>query len=163
MIIFKLRMVSDENEHFVRDYEVDAYMPLPELHKFIIESLDYDNCISSFFSSNDDWERLVEYTLVDMGAPETVPMDGVRICDLIQSEGDRVIFLFDIFENRGYYITLLDLEEVDKGDYPREGFAHGTPLDQYNVEAVNDDISIFDEMLDDFGDFGSEYEGDDEW
>ncbi|MFR9650265.1 MAG: hypothetical protein SNJ33_07315 [Rikenellaceae bacterium] len=152
MIIFRLRMVSDENDNFVRDYLLEAQTSLVELHNFIIESLDYEECISSIFSSNDEWEREVEYTLIDMGAEQSVPMDGVRVCDLLRKEGDRMIYLYDAFENRGYYITLLEMMHGDGGEYPRESFAHGTPSDQYDADAVNNDGSIFDEMMDEFGD-----------
>ncbi len=157
MIILKLRVLSDENDNFVRDYEVDAFMPLVELHEFMIESMEYEPCISSFFSSNQEWERLLEYTLLDMGSTEALSMDGVRVGDLLQEVDDRMVYLYDMFENRGYFITLMDLVKVEDSDsYPRECFAHGTPDDQYNAEAGNSDSSIFEEMMDDFGEFDGE-------
>ncbi|MFI3303105.1 MAG: hypothetical protein SNI18_08070, partial [Rikenellaceae bacterium] len=62
MILFKFRMLSDENDHFVRDYEVPSEMTLLELHDFIIESLEYEPCIASFYTADEKWERLAEFT-----------------------------------------------------------------------------------------------------
>lgn len=38
-MILKFRMLSDENDNFVRDFEVMPEMTLAGLHDFIIESL----------------------------------------------------------------------------------------------------------------------------
>ncbi len=47
-MVFKFRMLSDENDHFVRDYEVPYDMTLLGFHEFITRSLGYEEgCLRS--------------------------------------------------------------------------------------------------------------------
>ena len=39
-MVFRFRMLSDENDNFVRDYEAMYDMTLLDFHDFIIHSLD---------------------------------------------------------------------------------------------------------------------------
>ena len=66
-MILKFRMLSDENDNFVRDFEVDPMMKLSEFHDFIIKSIGYDDCMASFFTADEEWQRCREFTLMDMG------------------------------------------------------------------------------------------------
>ncbi len=169
MILFKFRMLSDENDHFVRDYEVPSEMTLLELHDFIIESLEYEPCIASFYTADSKWERLAEFTVEDMGLNPldeseipTLPMDGVKLSEILTHLHDRLIYLFDLFGNRAYYMELVEASEVKNGgNYPRESFAHATPPDQYDPNENVEDASIFEEMMGDFGEYDDD--GDDEW
>ena len=52
-MIFRFRMLSDENDNFVRDFEVEATDTLLDLHDFIIKMLHYDQCMASFFTADD--------------------------------------------------------------------------------------------------------------
>ena len=63
-MVFQFRMLSDENDHFVRDYEVMYDMNLLDFHRFILRSLGYEPCMASFFTADDRWERgrAVSYT-----------------------------------------------------------------------------------------------------
>jgi hypothetical protein len=51
-MVFKFRMLSDENDHFVRDYEVPYDMTLLGFHEFITRSLGYEEGMSSFFTAD---------------------------------------------------------------------------------------------------------------
>lgn len=169
MIVYKFRMLSDENDHFVRDYEVPATLTLLQFHDFIIETLEYEPCISSFFTADAQWEKTGEFTTVDMGfVPEEGqedmvvprPMESVALCDVLHYMHDRLIYNFDMFASRAYYLELIEAKEVnDPERYPRESFAHATAPDQYDADASVDDGSIFDEMMGDFDDF----DGDDNY
>ncbi len=167
MIIFKFRMLSDENDHFVRDYEVSADMTLLQLNDFIIETLEYEPCITSFFTADREWEKLKEFTTLDMEegmGGDSQPMDSVQLKDILLRVNDRLIFLFDMFGNRAYYMELVDVvkSEPDRA-YPREAFAHATPPDQYDPSANAEDASIFDEMMGDFNEFEGNDAYDDEY
>ena len=48
-MVFRFRMLSDENDNFVRDYEVLYDTTLLEFHDFILRSLEYEECMASFF------------------------------------------------------------------------------------------------------------------
>ena len=52
-VILKLRMLSDEDDCFLRDYEVPYELTLEELHDFICEDLQYEKIPeSSFFEAD---------------------------------------------------------------------------------------------------------------
>ena len=51
-MVFRFRMLSDENDNFVRDYEVPYDMTLLDFHNFILRSLEYEECMASFFTAD---------------------------------------------------------------------------------------------------------------
>ena len=104
-MVFKFRMLSDENDHFVRDYEVPYDMTLLGFHEFITRSLGYEEGMSSFFTADKQWNRLREFTLMDMGdnsedAP--LPMADITLGQLIHNNRDRLIYQFDLMGDRAY-------------------------------------------------------------
>lgn len=110
-MVFQFRMLSDENDHFVRDYEVMYDMNLLDFHRFILRSLGYEPCMASFFTADDRWERGREFTVEDMGGgdSETAPlaMERVTLGQLIHNNRDRLIYLFDLFGDRAFYLELV--------------------------------------------------------
>ena len=170
-MILRLRMLSDENDNFVRDFEVDASNTLLDLHDFLIKMLRYDQCMASFFTADERWEKLQEYTYMDMeggmgdggnGMPQ--PMASARLEDVLTYLHARLIYVFDPFTERAYFIELIEAKEPAKGmEYPRLQFAHAETPDQYDPEIVDEGGSIFDEMMGDYNDFDGDDSYDDEY
>lgn len=167
-MVFRFRMLSDENDNFVRDYEVMYDMTLLDFHKFILFTLEYEECMSSFFTADDRWEKKREFTLMDMndgseGAPE--PMEGVTLGQIIHHMRDRLIYLFDMFGDRAYFLELVGVYEAAEGArYPREIYAQAEAPDQYDPSkrVEQGEGTIFDEVMDDFSDFEGSDNYDDE-
>ncbi len=170
-MILKYRMLSDENDNFVRDFEVLPEMTLAQFHSFIIDSLGYDDCMASFFASDDRWERLREYTLMDMGedvlggGEMPVAMDKVTLAELVVADCKRLIYQFDMFSDRAFYLELVDAHKpLADLTYPRVAFENAPVPDQYDPDAVNaDEGSIFEEMMGEFNDFEGDDSYDDEY
>lgn len=166
-IIFKFRMLSDENDHFLRDYEVPAEMTLLALHDFIRESLEYEEGMVSFHTADERWEKLEEFTLMDMGLGDEGsprPMESVTLKEIMRHIGDRLVYQFDLFGNRAYYLELMDVVAAEPHfTYPREAFSHGATPDQYEAGLTEDEGSIFDEMMGGFSDFEGDESADDEY
>lgn len=167
-MVLQFRMLSDENDNFVRDYEVMYDMSLFDFHRFILQSLDYDDCMASFFTADDRWERIHEFTVMDMGdgsEEDPTPMDSVLIGQVTRHNRARLIYLFDMFAERAYYLELTGAKEAEAGfEYPRVAFENAPAPDQYDPDAVNsDEGSIFDEMMGDFNDFDGDDNYDDEY
>ncbi|MEG1635850.1 MAG: hypothetical protein RR388_09495, partial [Rikenellaceae bacterium] len=67
-MIFKFRMLSDEDENFLRDYEISYDATLKDFHSLICDDIKYDpEQMCSIFLCNDRWMKLREFTLFDMG------------------------------------------------------------------------------------------------
>lgn len=168
-MVFRFRMLSDENDNFVRDFEIMADSTLLDLHEFIIEMLGYDQCMASFFTADDRWERTGEFTLLDMGggmggenAPQT--MASARLESVLTHLHDRLIYLFDPFNERAYYMELIEAKEPQDGmKYPRLQFEHSPAPDQYDPEANQESGSIFEEMMGEYSDFEGDDGYDDEY
>lgn len=170
-VILKFRMLSDENDNFLRDYEVPSNMTLLDLHNYICRSLEYDaNNITSFFTSNKLWEKLQEFTLMDMGAepyddPEqnaALLMEDVTLADAME-HSNRLIYHFDMIGDRALYLELLEsYEEEGEDSRPRLTKTEESAPDQFiAADSLGDRESIFDEVMSDFDDFEGDEEYDD--
>ncbi len=167
-MIFQFRMLSDENDNFERGYEVAYDMNLEEFHRFICRDLGFDpEAMASFFASNKQWEKLREYTLIDMGfAPgeddQETPavMAGAAVNELIQNKFDRLIYVFDTMGDRALFLEMVEAKAAEAGvTYPRVSSSSGAAPDQFDPGASDDTGSIFDDVMSDFDDF----EGDDSY
>lgn len=162
-------MLSDENDNFVRDFEVSHEMNLLELHNFIISSIEYDDCMASFYTADEQWQPLQEFSLMGLGdepfegAP--VAMEKVSLAELVVSECNRLIYQFDMIADRAFYLEVVSATQPNPElEYPRVSFENARVPDQYDPDAVPaDDGSIFDEMMDEFGEFDGDDSYDDEY
>lgn len=159
-------MLSDENDYFIREYEVPYDMTLADFNDFICDEMHFDrDGVTSFFSSNALWEKEREFTRLDMSAPGPeddhevpVPMDKVVLGQIIRQNRDRLIFLFDVFGDRALFIELIEAKESEGGvKYPRVAFAKADPPKQYDADGGG---GLFDEMMSDFDSFESYEEND---
>ena len=168
-MILRLRMLSDENDNFVRDFEVSHEMNLFELHNFIIASIGYDDCMASFYSADDQWQPLQEFSLMDLGEEQfegaPMAMEKVTLAELVVSECNRLIYQFDMIADRAFYLEVISATQPNPElEYPRVSFENARVPDQYDPDAVPaDDGSIFDEIMDEFGEFDGDDSYDDEY
>lgn len=166
-IIFKYRMLSDESDNFVRDFEVYPDMTLGEFHRFLLEALGYEPCMVSIFKSDSEWRLVEEFTELDMG--DDIPdsprcMDNVRLMEVNNDFHDRLVYTFDMINDRSYYLELIDMQRPDASlSYPRVAFEHASVPDQYDPEATEQSGSIFEEMMSEYGEFDGDDNYDDEY
>lgn len=181
-MIYKFRIISDENETFLRIVEISKNDTFLKLHDVIQATCNYDAAqLASFFVSNKDWEKLQEFTLFDMkdDTIKTVPMQKAVLKDYVTKVDDTLIYVFDFFADRALFLTLVEIKGEDKDvHYPLCSYETGNPpiqiLQEENefMQMFNDleDGEDFDDLDDDikdefddfneFDDFGgkSEYE-----
>ena len=83
-IIFKYRMLSDESDNFVRDFEVYPDMTLADFSRFLLQALRYDDCMVSIFKSDAEWRPVEEFSEIDMGDDipdlECMRKVGIPVC-----------------------------------------------------------------------------------
>lgn len=107
-------MVSDEVSNFMREIEIDSENSFLQLRNAILESVDYSKDeLDSFFICNDDWEQLDEITLEDMGNSssdtDTWLMEDTPVSEMIEEEGQKLIFEFDYLTQRCFYMELKEI------------------------------------------------------
>lgn len=113
-MIYKLLMLSDENDFFRREILIDAEATFLELNDFILKQLKYDTHeLSTFYVCDEDWQKEQEITLMDMGfgdgSKDSYLMESTRLEELIENKGDHLLFVFDMLSERGFFIELIEL------------------------------------------------------
>jgi hypothetical protein len=142
------------------------------LHNFIQKDLNFDtHQLASFFLTDDLWSKGLELTLIDMendAGPAAIPMDSVKMSDLLKQKKERLLYVFDIFSDRCFFIELTDIIQPAADEiYPRCAVSVGEAPRQLIIEdiAVEDIFSddTFDEILNDidFIDNNSDYNPED--
>ena len=113
-MIYKFRIVSDEVDNFKREICIDSDASFLELHDAILDSVGFSkDQMTSFFICDDDWEKKTEITLMDMGKDsdeDTWIMASTKISDLIEDEGQRLVFVFDYMTDRMFFMELKEIE-----------------------------------------------------
>ena len=171
-MIFKLRIISDEVETFLRIIEIQENDTFLILHTVIQEVCGFDNSqMTSFFVSNQEWEKRYEITLMDMkdDVNPTLIMASTQLNQHISNIDDTLIYTFDQFNDRSLFITLTAIKEEDKdAAYPRCTHKTGTPPPMYkdDINSLFDDLQFDDDDSFDTDEFSEEgyedYYNDDE-
>lgn len=113
-MIYRLLMLSEENDFFRREIQIDAEASFLTLNDFILKSLKYDaRELSTFYVCDEEWQKLQEITLMDMGfgdsSSDSYLMESTRLEELIENKGDHLLFVFDMLSERAFFIELMEL------------------------------------------------------
>lgn len=169
-------MISGDNKAFLRDYDIDSNQTFLEFHKLIQNNLNYDaSQLTSFFLADEKWNKGLELTLIDMendAGPAAIPMSSVRIKDTLKERKERLLYVYDIFNDNLFFLELMDIYIPDCAvKYPICSASVGEPPLQIGPMAdsrlpISKDDSI-EELFNEFDtenfDLGSEgYDGYDE-
>jgi len=131
-MVYKFRLVGTGKDPFYRDFEIKEDQTFYDFHDTIQTELGYDKKqLASFFLANNKWEKGLEINLLDMTEDTFTPviiMDKTQLCELISEEKQRLLYLFDFFSDRAFYIEVLSINppEDDK-IYPCCVSGEGTP------------------------------------
>ncbi|MCU4175626.1 IS1096 element passenger TnpR family protein [Carboxylicivirga sp. N1Y90] len=112
MIVY-LRLLSPENDEFVKEIAINDNQSFAELHDYIQEMLDYDPAqMASFYTTDHEWNKEVEVTLIDMAYGEVgnvKEMQNTLLSELINKKGQRLLYIFDFFSERAFFIEIMQL------------------------------------------------------
>ncbi|MFW5645257.1 MAG: IS1096 element passenger TnpR family protein [Bacteroidota bacterium] len=139
-MVFKFRLISNEEKDFIRDIELLSDQTFYDFHRTITQNLHYDKSqIASFFISNEKWEKLEEITLFDMSegtmGDKVHVMDKTHINDYVKKIKQRLLYVFDFFNERVFFIELIDIEEKkEKHAYPLVTLEKGIPPRQLLID-----------------------------
>lgn len=118
-MIYLFRIISDEDQEFIRDLVINGSDTFLEFHHTLQENLGYDpSQLASFFITNEMWEKQQEITLIDMMEDSntvTNTMDQASIQDHVSEVNQRMIYLFDFFSERALFMEL-----IEKSDQPAD-------------------------------------------
>ncbi len=167
----KFRALLDTEDDVFRDIEIPETSTLKELHELVQEAFGLTGQeMSSFYRSDDQWNKGEEFPLIDMGDEEEEQrtMDLVPLNQLVD-ENEEELKLIYVYNFLNMWIFCLDLVkrfEAEEGeDYPRVALAIGeAPQESADdldpLKGLEDTENGYDEEENgrDDGDLGSDVE-----
>lgn len=134
---YRLALLSGEVDNFKMEIEISSDATFLELNNLIINKLGYSpNEMTSFFMCDDQWERYQEITLIEMDTSsdeDTYTMENTRIEEFLVDEGDKMFYVFDTLNDRGFYVSLREVKYEECGE-PRCTKLTGKAPKQINME-----------------------------
>jgi hypothetical protein len=139
MQAYRFRLLSEEQDEFLRDIEIKPGQTFKDFHNIILQSVEIEgNELASFFICDPRWNKQKEITLIDMGLkipdtdlddddegkPVNVPipvmiMEDVKIREVIEDPHQRILFEYNFLNPRTFFIELLKITDADpKKEYP---------------------------------------------
>ena len=142
-MIYLFRIISDEDQDFMRDLVIDGSDTFLDFHHTLQKDLGYDpNQLASFFITNELWEKQQEITLIDMMQDkglETRTMDQVTIDEYIKETSQRLIYVYDFFSERAFFMELIETsDQTSPRETPFIGGSEGDPPPQLALDLMGD-------------------------
>lgn len=170
-MIYKFRLISDEVSNFKIEIMIDADDTFLSLRNAILNAVGYTkDQMDSFIICDEDWQKEQEVTLADMGSDSDEDiwlMEETRLSDLIEDEGQRLMFVFDYLTNRAFFMEMKELIPSKNLIDPLCSRKEGLPpkqiidMDDFDAKINQAAASSFDDMDADF--YGSEGFNEDEF
>ena len=115
------RVISDEDQDFFRDLVIGGSDTFLDMHTTLQKDLGYDaSQLASFFITGEMWEKQQEITLIDMMQEpdqKALTMDEATLEEYITQVGQRMIYVFDFFSERAFFMELIERSDETS---PRE-------------------------------------------
>lgn len=113
-MVYKFKIVSDEVDNFKLEILIDGDDKFMRLRNAILDAAGYTKSQpDSFFICDNRWEKEKEVVQVDMGVDRSTDimlMDETSISELVEDEGQKLIFVFDYMTERSFFMELKEIE-----------------------------------------------------
>jgi hypothetical protein len=166
-MIYFFRAISNESDDFLFDIAINSHDKFVDLHHFIQQQLNFDpSQMTSFFLTDEDWQKEKEITLIDMMMDDDTAavMDKVCLEEFLNEPKQRLLYAFDLFAERVLFMELTDITEGNVKEITAVRF-EGAPPPQFSEEgfAFEDALlsdGIYEDEPDDFISFGDDFPDD---
>lgn len=176
MHAYRFRMLLDDQEDFLRDYDILSSQTFLDFHKLIVESVELQGDeLASFFVCDRNWRKKKEITLMNMQddsqeeeedddvrnpVKNKIPvceMDKVKVKDIIDDPHQRLLYEYDFLNPKYFFVELTKIVDADKTKtYPVCIKSTGKLATSLPLPIITDDtddvdialISEFDDILD---------------
>jgi hypothetical protein len=175
-MIYKLRIILDNEDDVFRDIAIENTDTLEDLHNAIVNAFGFDGSeMASFYTCDDNWNQEDEIPLFDTGdvPGEMRIMSDLALEDMLYEKQTKIIYVYDFLNMWTFLVELAAIEEKQAGaTYPELLFSHGLmPIGandptfeadddnlfaEFEDELDEDDLDMFEGGDDSFEDFGFE-------
>ena len=111
-MVYQFKITSIENSEFLRVIEIDAERSFADLHWCIQNCCQYtSDQLASFFVAGDNFGIQKEITFLDCGknGSRIEVMGKTKLHDILSDTGQRLLYVFDFFSDRSFYIELTEI------------------------------------------------------
>ena len=146
MLIYRFRVLIDDESEAFRDIEIGSGQTFKEFHQAIKEAFGFTGDeMACFYVSDAEWSKGIEIPLADMGFAEEgkVPllMNEVEVGDHIRDADQRFVYAYDFL-----HMWMFLVERIATGDpdpsltYPRVSMSVGkAPDEQSRIDLLVED------------------------
>jgi len=115
----KARIVLDYEKDVFRDLILPVEATFEDFHIEILKSFDFpNNQMTSFYLSNDNWDKGDEIPLFDMneefGPKSLETMGEVALKNKITQTGARLVYVYDFFLMWCFFVEIIEFLETDE-------------------------------------------------
>ncbi|QZE14812.1 plasmid pRiA4b ORF-3 family protein [Halosquirtibacter laminarini] len=138
-MLYFFRILSPDHPNFICEIQVDGTSNLFTFHKAIQSACKIEEDFCSFFTCDDQWNKHIEYTAVDMGieGDNLFSMESTTLSDLITEKKQKLVYGYDIIQNRNLYIEVTEFWTERNLDMPVLCFMEGDILSEMISNAEN--------------------------
>jgi len=145
-MVNKIRVILNTEEDVIRDVAINKEVTLEDLHNAITNAFGLTgNEMASFYRSDEEWVQGEEFPLFDMseGLDSKIQMQDITIEKVLESENDKLIYIYDFFNMWSFYVELIEVDfVVSNPEVPSLTFSLGAmPLNAPEIQFESEDLS----------------------
>jgi len=115
-MLFKFTIKADNAEDFVLHVEADAKNTFLQLHELLQEECGFDPLqFATFFLADEEWDKGDEIKMFGSTNNSATSENWIRknpsIGEVVKSEEDRLLYMFDKYNEKNLYIELYEMAE----------------------------------------------------
>ncbi len=139
-MVYTFRILLDYEQDVFRDIQIQGDQKFIELNQAIQDAFGFDNTqISSFYLSDDEWNKGDEISMMDMGnaleGGTAYTMSDTTIESIAEIEGQKMVYVSDFYLMWCFFVELVKISEPEPIlKYPNVSLAFGDAPDQYSKE-----------------------------
>lgn len=158
---------SSETPDFKRLIHISPENTFEDLHRIIQNSVGFDHSqLASFFLTDEHWRKKIEFSLLGPGTKSSslLSMRKIKLDEYITQPGQRLVYVFDFFNDRFFYLELkeklmkTDLKEpfvaYEKGSAPAQFLINDYDSPEVELLERNESYKSFGDLEDYYEIFG---------
>lgn len=159
-MVFKFKVISDKVENFALHIDADAKNTFFALHEAIQDECKYDPSeLATFFLADEEWDKGQEITMFKNKSPKqhSAPtMKSATLGDYLKEKEDKLIYVFDVINQKSLYIELNEIIMENKLNNPVVTYNRGMAPVQSSSNSFDTDLLADEdaELQNVFTDFG---------
>ncbi|MEI6139350.1 MAG: hypothetical protein WCP85_08805 [Mariniphaga sp.] len=159
-MVFKFRIISDKIENFVLHIDADAKNTFFELHEAIQDECKYDpSQLATFYLADEEWDKGFEIAMFESYSSKkqnSLSMKKSVIGDYLKEKEDKLIYIFDVLNQKSLYIELSEIVMEKKLNTPVVTLNRGMVPVQSSTNRYDTDLLVNEdsELQNVFTDFG---------